>query len=115
MPALIVGLSSLVTIVVTLLSSSSHDEDLLLMPSMALLLWATSLYTLIEGFGSVPEKPNAGAKLHRRMSQRIKRAWFAVFGIVFLAATAIAMLLSYRLVSIWIDEYQKRHETDTAM
>jgi len=104
-PALVVGFSSLITIIVTLLSSSSHEEDRLLMPSFALLLWATSLYTLIEGFGSIPAKPSAGAQLHRRISQRIKRAWFWFLGAVFLAATAVAILLSYRLVSIWLDEY----------
>lgn len=102
---MIAGFVCAAIIVVLLLASDSHQGDRFLMPSFVGLLWAISLFTFIEAFSAVPSRVDADLTLFGRFGRRMKRGWYWVLMVVFLGATAVALVLTSRLVSIWLSEY----------
>lgn len=105
LPAIVIGLSCFTSMVVILVASDSHENDRMLMPSFVGLLWAISLYTFIESFRSVPEKPAENQGLLRGFRHGIRRGWYWIKGVIFLAATAVALAATSRMVSVWLSEY----------
>lgn len=75
------------------------------MPSFVGLLWAVSLYGFIESFHSAPEKLTERQGLLSDFKHRLRRGWYWIKGLVFLASTAVALLITSRLLSIWLAEY----------
>lgn len=104
-PAILVGLICLASIVGILLTSTSHAGDRLLMPGFVGLLWATGVWSFIELFTAVPARTRAGLGLYARLSWRVRRAWFSALALVLVGAIGAAVLLTTRLVSIWLSEY----------
>lgn len=104
-PAIIVGLVCATAIIVLLMTSDSRQDDRLLMPSFVGLLWAIGLFTFIESFRAVPERAGSDQTLYGRLKRSMRRGWYWVLVVVFVGATAVAMFLTGRLVSIWLNEY----------
>jgi hypothetical protein len=104
-PSIAVGLIGLASFVVIIFSSSSYEDDLFLIPSIVIVLWAMSTYTFITTFSSIPEKPNKSFKIVAKLKRNIYRGWYWFIGIVFLGTTLATIVLSYRMVSIWIKDY----------
>jgi len=90
---------------VIVVASDSHEDDRMLMPSFVGLLWAISLYTFIESFRSVPERLAEKQGLLSGFRHSIRRSWYWIKGVIFLAATALALVATSRMVSIWLSEY----------
>ena len=105
LPSIIFGLICLTSIVVVLIGPDSPDEDRLLLPSVVGLLWAMSLYSFIDSFRSVPEKTIATPGLLISLKHRLLRGWYWVKGLIFLASTTLAVVITSRMVSIWLTEY----------
>ena len=105
LPSIVVGLVCLTSIVVILVASGSRAEDRMLMPSFVGLLWATSLYSFIESFCWAPERLVEKQGFIRDLKYRIRRGWYWIRGFIFLASTAIALVITSRMVSIWLAEY----------
>jgi hypothetical protein len=104
-PAILVGSICLAAIVGVLLTSTSHAGDRLLMPAFVGLLWATSVWTFIEIFSAVPERAGSELGLYGKLKRHVHRAWFWVLGLVLAVAIGTALLLTGRLVTIWLREY----------
>ena len=75
------------------------------MPSFVGLLWATSLYSFIESFRSAPERASEKQGLILRFKHSIRRGWYWFKGLIFLTSTAVALVITSRMVSIWLVEY----------
>ncbi len=105
LPSIAVGIIGLVSTVIIIFNSSSHEDDLFLIPSIVALLWAMSTYFFIVTFRLIPEKPSKSLKLIAKLKQNISRGWYWFIGIIFLGTTLAAMALSYRMVSIWLKDY----------
>jgi len=104
-PSIAVGLIGLVSAVVIIFSSGSHEDDLFLIPSIVIVLWAMSTYIFITTFCSIPEKPNKSLKIVTKLKQNIYRGCYWLIGVVFLGTTLATIALSFRLVSIWLRDY----------
>ena len=103
-PSIVVALACLTSILVILLTSGSREEDRILMPSFVGLLWSVSLYSFIESFRSVPERLTEKQGLLSGLKGRIRRAWYWTKGLVLLISTAVALVVTSRMVSIWLAE-----------
>jgi len=104
-PSMAVGLLSLASIVVIIFVSESHEEDRFLIPSFVGLIWAVSTYAFIVTFRSVPEKASETLRFFSRLKRNINRGWYWLISAVFLAATMAVILVTYRIVSIWLRDY----------
>ncbi len=105
LPSIAVGLISLASIVVIIITSKSHAGDRFLIPSFVGLLWAMSTYSFIVTFRSVPEKASKTMRFFRKLKRNIYRGWYWFISIVFLGTTVCVIFVTYRVVSIWVRDY----------
>ena len=103
-PALLLTLFCLAGLAFILLVTPQAG-DRFLIPLLALLLWSSSAYALITTFHTIPSQTTADAGLLQRIQRRLHRAWYWLLALVFLAATVAVLLLSFRLISIWLRAY----------
>lgn len=108
-PAVVVGLASLIVITVIIFTSKSHEEDFYLIPGIVGLLWAITTYSFLTGFMSVPHKAEPSWKFFRRVKRRLARTWYWFLAITFLGTSILAISVTYRIVSIWVRDYLSRH------
>lgn len=105
LPSIVVGWVSLASLVVTILFMSPHQGDRFIIPGLVSLLWAISAYAFITTFRSVPEKPAKTTRRLARLWQKLKRGWYGFISAVFLCTTVVVIVLTVRLVSVWVREY----------
>jgi hypothetical protein len=105
LPSIVVGWVSLASLVVTIFFLAPHQGDRFIIPGLVGLLWAISAYAFIATFRSVPEKPGRSSRRLARLWQKLKRGWYGFISAVFLLATLIVIVLTFRLVSVWLREY----------
>ena len=105
LPIVAFGLLSLASLVVILLTSVSHDGDRFLIPSSVGVLWALGTYSFIETFRLVPEKADKSLGFFARLKRRFSRAWYWLVSMIFIGTTLIAIYLTSRLVSIWLQDF----------
>lgn len=105
LPSMAAGLICLVSIVVSIFTYRSHEDDRFLIPSLVGIFWAMSTYAFIVTFHSVPEKASKATWFFSRLTRNIYRGWYWFIGIVFLGTMVSVIFLTYRVVSIWIRDY----------
>jgi hypothetical protein len=105
LPSILVGWISLASLVLTIFILSPHQGDQFIIPGLVGLLWAISTYAFITTFRSVPEKPDRTSGRLARLWQKWKRGWYGFISAVFLCTTLVVIVLTVRLVSIWLREY----------
>lgn len=105
LPAIVIGLACAIWMIVVVFTSESRDDNLVLLPGFVGMLWAISLYSFIESFSSVPVKLTEKQGFIGGFKHRIRRGWYWFKGLVFLLATAVALLVTSRMISIWLAEY----------
>lgn len=105
LPSIFVGLFSLATMVWIMFISSSNESDQFVIPSVVGLLWAISAYFFIVYFRSVPGKTNNSLNFISKLKRNIIRGWYWFTGIFFLGTTAAVMIVTWRMVSIWLRDY----------
>lgn len=101
----VLGLICLAVIVVSVFISESHEGDRLILPSFVGLLWAMSTYFFLVAFRSVPEKPDKTMRFSSKLKHNIVRAWYWFIGVIFLGTTVAVILVTFRMVSIWLRDY----------
>lgn len=104
-PAVIVGLASLIVMAVIIFTSESHEEDFYLIPSIVGLLWAITTYSFLAVFKSIPRKAEHSWKFFRRVKRRLARTWYGILAIAFVGTTVLALLVTYRIAAIWVRDY----------
>ena len=105
LPSISVGLISLASMVVIIFISESHGGDRFIIPSFVGLLWALSTYSFIVTFRAVPEKAIETLGFFSKLKHNIYRGWYWFISVVFLGSTVAVILLTYRMVSIWLRDY----------
>ena len=105
LPSIAVGLFSLASIVVIIFTSKSHEGDHFLIPSFVGLLWSLSTHSFIVTFYSVPERAVKTMSFFSRLKRNINRGWYWFISIVFLGTTLSVIVVTYRMVSIWMRDY----------
>lgn len=102
LPFVVVGLVCLAFIVVSLFFSRLHAGERFLVPAFIGLLWAVSAFSFIETFRSVPEGAKDGLSLSASIGRRFHRGWYWCISMIFFAATAASLWISYRMLSAWL-------------
>lgn len=104
-PALIISIALLVVAVTIAVSSSSRDEDILLIPSIVGFVWFLCIYVLISNFQNIPRKIEPEDGWLARIKVRLYRFWFLVLGLLFILTTGLVLFISYRLIMDWLSRY----------
>ena len=105
LPALIGAVACLLYGVYVLLMPASHENDYLLMPAIVGMLWCLSLYALITNFAHVPVWSRQEAGLWLRFKHRLVRGYYWLLGVLFIALSVGVLVVSWRLVAVWLREY----------
>jgi hypothetical protein len=92
---------SLVGVIYSLLFVQGADSDKYLIPGIVAFLWSLSLYSMINIFPNVPEKPSSSMKIFAKIKVRVKRFLFYILGVLFLLASTGALYTGYKLLTIW--------------
>lgn len=104
-PAIVLGLVALATLLVLMLASPSREGDRLLIPSIVCLLWSLSTYAFITMFREVPEKSGKRSRFFARVRRAIVRAGYWLLAVVFVTTTLAVTWLSFRILTVWLKEY----------
>ena len=107
-PSLILAVACLAHAVFIVFTSSSHEDDRYLFPSILVFMWALSVYGFIETFKYVPERLDDAAGFFRRMQRRLSRLWYWIVGLVFLGTSIAVVALTLRALSVWLGDYAVR-------
>jgi hypothetical protein len=105
LPLIGLGLFSLSSSVLIVLVSTTPAGDRWLMPSLVVLLWAISTYAFIATFRTIPAKANNHLRFFSKLKQHMLRGWYWCISLLFLATTGVVILITMRMVSIWLREY----------
>ena len=105
MPAVIIGVSSILVIVATVFFSQSREGDRFLVPAIVALLWAMSTYGFIESFRSVPAPATQSMSWFVRLGRRLRRAWYWLIATVFIIVSAAAAFVAFRMLAVWVRNY----------
>jgi fatty acid desaturase len=105
LPAVAIGLLCLAIMTTIIIRSNSHEGDLYLIPSVVGILWSVTTYGFLVNFHSVPHKADRSWRFFRRLKRNIARAGYWLMGVLFIGTTLGALLVSYRLIRIWLKDY----------
>ena len=99
------GVVFLVLVVVIILFSNAREDDKYLIPGLLGFLWSLSAYAFISNFQSVPEKAKRSDGFLHRLKRNIHRSWYWIIAFLFTGTTVAVVFLTFRLVSIWLNDY----------
>jgi hypothetical protein len=89
----------------TVVTSTTHSGDLFLVPAIIGLLWSLSSYAFILNFRSVPRWNKEENGFFKRLKLRLSRLWYWVLASLFFGTTLALLLVSIRLVRVWMQDY----------
>jgi len=81
-------------------ATGANDDGLLILGLIAT-LWGALLYALITGFRHVPHDVDPNLPWFRRMRAHLVRGAYVVMAWAMLAAAAMAVMMTSRLVTLW--------------
>ncbi len=105
LPIIVLGVTCLAVMITAIFGSKSHADDYYLIPSAVGLLWSIGTYSFIINFNSVPQCADPSWGVFRRMKRHIVRAGYLLLGIVFVVLTTGIVFVSFRIVSIWLTDF----------
>ncbi len=102
-----VGAGGLLSVVAAALIflSDQRENDQYLIPCAVGVLWCLSAYVFVTTFESVPAKADTIRGVWRRLGRRVHRGWYWLLAFVFMGSTIAALLLTMRLMAIWLQDY----------
>ena len=104
LPSIVVGSICLASMVVIVLNPYSDTGNRFLMLGFVGLVWAATTFSFIATFRTIPEKADKSLKFIGRFKRRLSRGWYWVISLVFLGTTIAALILTGRLMSIWLKD-----------
>ena len=102
LPALAVGLVGLAALIAIILIPGMQTGQRLTIPSVVGLIWGMSTYAFVVTFLGVPEKPGNNLGFFAKLKYKIIRCWYGIVGVVFLGASIAIVLMTMRMVLIWL-------------
>jgi hypothetical protein len=100
--AVVVGLAGVVLFLWSAAAGGGGQEDGRLILGLLATLWGALLFTLITGFRQVPAQADPQQRLAQRLKTRLARACYVVMAWLMLGAAAISVLMTYRLLALWL-------------
>ena len=85
--------------------STSHEGDRFLFPTILGFLWFLSGYAFIETFQRVPNNARHIKGLFKWLKLKLARLLYWLIGFVFLGTTLAIVILSVRILSVWLREH----------
>ncbi len=76
-----------------------------LIPGFLGILWSLSAHAFIINFQSVPEKAKRSDGFLHRLKRNVHRSWYWIIAFIFTGTTVAAVFFTFRLVSIWLNDY----------
>ena len=101
-PAIVLGFLFLSVIAAVLIGLGSDEMNQLLEPCFIGLIWALATYSFVETFETIPAQADRVDSFLVRIRRKISRAWYWLIALVFVGTTVFALILSSRLLSIWL-------------
>lgn len=77
-------------------------------PSIVGFLWALSVYSFIASFQHVPVKADSQASFLAKLKAVLRRAPYWVLAFLALTSSVAVLILSYRLFSVWFQDFGNR-------
>ena len=105
LPSMLVGSICLVSMAIIVMGARSEEFERFLTPSLVGFVWAATTYSFIATFCTIPEKADNSQRLIGKLKRRISRGWYWFIAVVFLGTTVAALILTGRLMSIWLKDY----------
>jgi hypothetical protein len=99
------GVLFLLLVVVIILFSNSREDGKYLIPGFLGILWSLSAHAFIINFQSVPEKAKRSDGFLHRLKRNVHRSWYWIIAFIFTGTTVAAVFFTFRLVSIWLNDY----------
>lgn len=99
------GVFGALTAILVTLRSSGPRGDQWLIPSLLLMVWGTWAYVFVRSFQTVPERAPPALPWRHRLLRRLQRTGYGLLGLGFIAASTAALLLSLRLLGVWLRDY----------
>lgn len=85
----------------TVVSSESAADDMLLIPSLLLFIWATMLHSFLNLFAVVPIPAQPGAKGLKRFKARCQRGAYQLFAVLIILLTLALVVTTLQLAGAW--------------
>ena len=104
-PVIILGIISLITIVMVLVTSQSNEDNKFFIPSILSLVWSMNTYVFIAAFRFVPEKADKTMGFFLRLKTQMSRIWYSLIALSLVVITFLMMFLSYKIILVWLNEY----------
>lgn len=105
LPSIFIGLVSLASVIIIILSSGSHDGNRFLIPSIVGFLWSVSAYSFIGAFCSIPEGVSKELGFFKRLKHRIHRVWYWLIGVLFLCTNIVLILFTIKIIRVWLKDF----------
>jgi hypothetical protein len=101
--SVVVSLAGVTLFLWSATAGGGGQEDGWLILGLLATLWGALLFTLITGFREVPGPAESRQRLVQRLKIRLARAGYVVMAWLMLGASAISLLMTYRLLALWLD------------
>ncbi|MGO4894268.1 hypothetical protein [Flavobacterium sp. W21_SRS_FM6] len=101
----VLALASFGLFVACLFKVIDSADDKLLIPSLMSFLWSGLLFGLITWFPAVSPKADKAERVVVRIKVFFNRLCFFVLGIVFFVLSTTLLIISFRLIRVWLTEY----------
>lgn len=105
LPSILVGSICFGSMAIILMGARLEEFERFLAPSLVGFVWAATTYSFVVTFCIIPEKAEKSQRLIVKLKRSISRGWYWVIAIVFLGTTTAALILTGRLMSIWLKGY----------
>lgn len=105
LPSAVVAAAGLASLVVSVLFLEPDQGDPFIIPGFVGLLWGMSTYSFIVAFRSAPGKNDNPIGVFRKLVHRLHRFWYGFISVVFLVTTAAVIVVTVRMISIWLNAY----------
>jgi hypothetical protein len=98
---LLLAFLALIAMAYVLATSGTQAEDIYLIPSLVLFIWALTVYSFLGIFSSISPMPISGQTLLRRLLMRVKRFFYYLLLALFAAMSLFLVVTSWQLAGAW--------------
>ena len=95
----------MVSVAIILVSAPSAEFERFLTPSLVGVVWSATTCSFIATFCTIPERANKSHKMVGKLKLKFARGWYWFLAVAFLATTVTALILTGRLMSVWLQVY----------
>lgn len=99
------GAAGLVLLAAAVFILEPDQGDRYIIPGFVGLLWGMSTYAFIVAFRSAPGKTGKSIGVFRKLAHRLHRGWYGFLSVVFLVTTVAVIVVTVRMIAIWLSAY----------